>query len=240
MPYNPEKHHRRSIRLKDYDYSTPGAYFITICTHQRECLLGEVLNGEMQLNQLGQLASAHWQRLPHHFPTVELDAFVVMPNHVHGILILTNPRRGAALGQHISPATTDDQPNATPISQSSATTDDQPNATPISQSPEIADVLQPEQGVAFGAKTVGDCHVLQPNAAPLQSGSLGAILLNFKSVTTRRINQIRQMAGVPVWQRNYYEHIIWDETALHKIRDYIQTNPLLWQIDKLHPNHPWK
>jgi len=278
MAYNPAKHHRRSIRLKGYDYSSPGAYFITICTHQRDCLFGEIADGTMQLNQLGQIVSASWQRLPDHFSTVELDAFVVMPNHIHGILVLTD-RRGAALGQHISLTTEDTLPNATPNPTKSnphgqricPTTGDaipnatesnagvafgqeivmngvegMPNAAPLrlSQSPAIADVisdsLQSDPGVAFGQGIVMNGVEGMPNAVPLQSGSLGAILLNFKSVTTRRINQIRGLSGVPVWQRNYYEHIIRDDKALQRIQEYIQQNPLSWQVDRLHPNHSLK
>lgn len=86
MKYDPEKHHRHNIRLKGYDYSQAGAYFITIVTHDRACLFGEVVDGEMQLNGWGEIVKRCWQEIPAHFPHVALDAFVVMPNHVHGIL----------------------------------------------------------------------------------------------------------------------------------------------------------
>jgi REP element-mobilizing transposase RayT len=87
-------HHRRSIRLPDHDYSAPGAYFITIVTYQRDRLFGEIVNGEppygctMQLSPMGQIADEHWRLIPEHFPHVELGAYVVMPNHVHGIIII--------------------------------------------------------------------------------------------------------------------------------------------------------
>ena len=86
MKYNPDIHHRRSIRLKGYDYSQPGAYFITICTHRRACLFGDVIEGDMHLNPLGNMAWQCWQAIPDHFPHAILDAFVVMPNHVHSIV----------------------------------------------------------------------------------------------------------------------------------------------------------
>lgn len=89
MKFDPRKHRRRSIRLKGYDYSQPGAYFITVCTYLRECMLGEVINGEMRLNELGQFVHRVWRGLPKHYPNVVLDAFCVMPNHFHGIIILT-------------------------------------------------------------------------------------------------------------------------------------------------------
>ncbi len=98
MTYDPEKHHRRSIRLKGYDYTQPGAYFITICTHGRECLFGEIIDGEMHLNEAGPIVVQTWWDLPNHVPNVQLDAFVVMPNHVHGIIIITERAGGMGAG----------------------------------------------------------------------------------------------------------------------------------------------
>lgn len=89
MSYNPEIHHRRSIRLQGYDYSQSGAYFVTICTFQRQHLFGEVNNGEMQLNVTGQIISAIWQKIPQHFPNVEIDEFILMPDHLHGVIVIS-------------------------------------------------------------------------------------------------------------------------------------------------------
>jgi putative transposase len=100
MKYNPDIPGRRSLRLKDYDYTQPGGYFITVCTRDRECLLGEVRDGEMIPNDLGKIVLQVWNELPAHYPHVELDAFCLMPNHFHGIVILTNmvdPNVGAGL-----------------------------------------------------------------------------------------------------------------------------------------------
>jgi putative transposase len=85
-------HHRRSIRLKGYDYTQAGAYFITMVTHQREPLFGEIVDREMRLSPMGRIADEHWRAIPEHFPHVELGAYVVMPNHVHGIIIITDGR----------------------------------------------------------------------------------------------------------------------------------------------------
>ncbi len=89
MTYNPDIHHRRSIRLKEYDYSNVGAYFITLCSFQRECLFGDVVTGEMRLNDMGLMVRECWQRIPAHFLYLEMDEFVVMPNHFHAILFIT-------------------------------------------------------------------------------------------------------------------------------------------------------
>lgn len=92
MKFDPQKHHRRSIRLKEFDYAQQGGYFITVVTYQRECLFGEIVNEEMQLNELGKIADECWRAIPEHFPNVELGAYVVMPNHVHGIIEITDGR----------------------------------------------------------------------------------------------------------------------------------------------------
>lgn len=84
-------HDRKSIRLKGYDYTRSGAYFITICTHQMQCLFGEIRNGRMILNEFGTIAHEQWLQLPLRFPSVTLDEFIVMPNHIHGILVLHKP-----------------------------------------------------------------------------------------------------------------------------------------------------
>ena len=89
MKYDSNKHHRRSIRLKGYDYSLAGAYYVTIVAQNRACLFGDVVNAEMQLNDAGQMVQFQWEALSQRFPNVELDEFVVMPNHFHGIIVIT-------------------------------------------------------------------------------------------------------------------------------------------------------
>jgi len=86
--YNPFIHHRRSIRLKGYDYSRAGLYFITICLHNRQCLFGEILNDIIQLNEFGWVAHHQWEKISERFPNVEPDVFQIMPNHMHGIIAL--------------------------------------------------------------------------------------------------------------------------------------------------------
>ncbi len=88
MGYDPYRHHRHSTRLKEYDYSSEGAYFVTVCVEHRECLLGQVIDGDMTINDWGRVVEDAWKEVAEHWPAVELDAFVVMPNHFHGIVIL--------------------------------------------------------------------------------------------------------------------------------------------------------
>jgi len=103
MAYNPKIHHRRSIRLKGYDYSQAGAYFITICCEHRICRFGKIENNEMILNELGNIAYNEWAKLAERFANFELDVFQIMPNHMHGIIVLKN-----VVGAGFTPAQNDD------------------------------------------------------------------------------------------------------------------------------------
>src|SRR6266516_4662040 len=88
MKYDSDIHHRRSIRLRGYDYSRAGAYFVTICTQHRDQLFGEVRDTKMEWNDAGAMVVQWWEELNRKFPNVDTDAFIVMPNHCHGILLL--------------------------------------------------------------------------------------------------------------------------------------------------------
>lgn len=117
MAYNPQRHHRKSIRLKGYDYAQAGLYFITICCQNRECLFGNIINGEMILNDAGNIANECWLAIPNHFPNVVLHEFVIMPNHIHGIIELKTKSVGAenfpphiSMGVNDSNGVNDDSP----------------------------------------------------------------------------------------------------------------------------------
>jgi REP element-mobilizing transposase RayT len=104
MKYNPQIHHRRSIRLKGYDYGQLGVYFITLCTHNKECWFGEIRDSQMCLNQLGKIVTQEWLRTPEIRSEITLDEWIVMPNHLHGIIIITNtnpsPNPANPVGAH--------------------------------------------------------------------------------------------------------------------------------------------
>jgi REP element-mobilizing transposase RayT len=94
MTYDPQRHHRRSVRLQGYDYTQPGAYFVTVCTQDRASLFGEILEEQIRLNEAGGMVQRMWAGLPDHFPFLKLGEYVIMPNHLHAILVLTD------LGDH--------------------------------------------------------------------------------------------------------------------------------------------
>lgn len=101
--FDPQKHHRRSIRIKNYDYASEGAYYVTIVTQGRECLFGEIINKEIFLSIYGKIVQKWWEDIPNHFPKVETSAFIVMPNHIHGIIFITKDRRGEVLSPRNNP-----------------------------------------------------------------------------------------------------------------------------------------
>jgi REP element-mobilizing transposase RayT len=194
MKFNPEIHHRRSIRLKGYDYSRNGAYFVTICSWNRECLFGEISGiktsePEIILNEYGKIVHDEWNRTVLIRKEIEIGEFIVMPNHFHGIVLIQG--RGDRL------------------------------VAPMS--------------------TIADCIQGRPPVAPTEDRpgpkpkSISSFLAGFKSIVTKRINELRQTPGAPVWQRNYYEHIIRNETELNRISQYIISNPANWYNDENNP-----
>jgi REP element-mobilizing transposase RayT len=196
MKYNPDIHKRQSIRLRGYDYSQSGLYFITICCYQRECLFGEVINSQMILNNSGELVKEEWLKSAEIRKEIELGGFVIMPNHFHGIVII-NQEINKNIGNN--------------------------------QNPLGANGRSPLQTIQSSQQQIS-----------MKPKSLSSLIAGFKSATTKKINIIRSTPKNPVWQRNYYDHIIRNDQSLERIREYVQNNPLSWKNDQLHPNNPSK
>ena len=181
-----EGFHATAIRLtappfhppaQNFDYAGNGAYFVTICTQDKACRFGTVIAGEMQLNALGEIVRDEWLRTAAVWPQVGLDAFIIMPNHLRGIIMIDQP-----VGAHC---------------------------------------MRPPTSIEPGARS-----------APLRrpANSLGSIIAGFKGAATRQINSMTG-ATLPLWQRNYYEHVIRNTADLDAIRDYITANPARWDDD---------
>ena len=159
------QHYRKSLRLKHYDYSQSGAYFVTICTKGRQPYFEK-------FPDLQDIVHNRWNGLKTKFPEIELDEFVIMPNHIHGIVFIVNTLVGA-----------------------------------IHELP-----------LRFRRRML-----------------LPKVIGYFKMNTAKQINQILNRTGQAFWQRNYYEHIIRNEKELKRIREYIQNNPLKWELDRENP-----
>ena len=197
-------HHRRSIRLKGYDYSADGLYFITICTKERNHYFGRVIDGKMVLNERGQIVKNEWlNTINVRKDEVILHEYIVMPNHFHAIIEIC--RRGVSHTPQIH----------TPQSH-----------TPQSHTPDDG-LTTSDRGVCDTIDR-GVCDTIDRGVCntPLRSPSktLGSIIRGFKSAVTKQI-------GFPVWQRNYHEHIIRNTNAFTKISNYILNNPAQWHCD---------
>lgn len=175
--YDPQIHKRRSIRLPHHNYAGTSSYFITICSHQRQCLFGEVEGERTRLNHLGYVAQKCWKNIPEHFPHVTIDEFVLMPNHLHGIL-------------------------------------------------------------HFCSDTEAKEKRIQPAFAQgRQAKTLGSVIASYKAAVAKQIRQTCNSPHLKVWQRNYYEKIVRDQTSLYAFRTYIQQNPLQWYLDADNPQN---
>ena len=223
MKYNPQIHHRRSIRLQGYDYSQNGAYFITLCTHNRECLFGQIQNGQMILNEYGKMVEQCWNNLSNHYDNIELDAYVIMPNHFHGIILITdnvdnvdNVRAIRELPIHELPI------HELPIHE-----------LPIHELPIHELPRQRKHELPIHELPIHELPRQQQKQRQQQRRKmlLPKIVGRFKTNSAKQINQMRNTPGISVWQRNYYEHIIRDEKSLENIRNYIINNPAKWQDD---------
>ncbi len=190
MVYNSEKHHRRSIRLKEYDYSSPGWYFITLCSQDREFLFGDIKNGKMILNDYGKIVSQIWNNLPVRYP-IKIDENIIMPNHFHGIINIVGVI-------HESPQPESPQPE--------------------SSQPESSQPESPQPQLESSENNSSNIHLRRKMLLPKIIGYL-------KMNSAKQINLIRKTQGSPVWQRDYYEHIIRNEKSLNRIRNYIINNP---------------
>ncbi len=232
--FDPALFHRRSIRLKGYDYSRPGIYFFTTCTHFREPLFGTYAHGKIILNSFGKIVKTTWFDLPRHNQNITLDAFVVMPDHFHGIIIINHneinldetvddgeieicTRVGIDIGDAVG-AGSEPAPTANDKSEPAPTANGKSEPAPTAN-----DKSEP-------APTAYDNNIPNPVKQIVRTQirkqqPLSEIIRQFKTFSALRINELRKTMGVPVWQRNYYESIVRGQINLDKVRRYIHTNP---------------
>lgn len=186
---------RRSIRLKGYDYSKPGMYFITICTKNRQHMFGEIKDGQVHLNECGNMANKHLIELPNRFSNIKIDEHIIMPDHIHAIIEILEPpqppkfRPGSpcgCLGEKFCP--NEGQPQGLPL-------------TPTPAPPPLR-----------GARAIGNII-----------GAYKSIITTEYIKNVKRNNW--PPFNKSIWHRNYYERIIWNNHQLHNTRQYIKNNP---------------
>ena len=167
-----KKFRRRSIRLPEYDYSRAGAYFITICSFNKELNFGRVIDGKMILSEIGKIVKDFIEEIPNHFENVFLDEYMVMPNHIHIIISIVG---------------------------------------------------------------IQNFESLRNEYQKIIPKSIGSIVRSYKASVTKwcKENEYKKFK----WQRNYFEHVIRNEEDLFRIKEYIQNNPLQWEIDEENPTN---
>ncbi len=224
---------RKSPRLTNYDYSRNGVYFITIVCQDREMRFGEIVKGKMVLNDAGKMVQFVWEDLPNRFPMIQLDSFVVMPNHIHGIIKIVSTdvhcaetdddsikngfvENGQAQGQSLQGIRT-------------SKTDD--------ENIKNEHVGTPLVGVR-PYNNDNDCSIKNGQAQGQSLRTVGEIIGAFKSITTNRYINGVKMGLVPsfrkrLWQHRFYDSIIRNERMYHNIREYIINNPRSWELDSL-------
>ena len=209
---------RQSLRLAGYDYAAAGYYFVTVCVQRRECLLGEIVDGLIVMNDAGRMVDHWWNELPDKFTAVALDYYVVMPNHFHGIIIINN-RRG--------------EPCVRPYIEHEHERNNRRGESCIRPH------IEHERNNEGEHKVQGE-HKVRPYGT--LDGTVGRVIQAFKSLTTNAyIQGVKNHNWPPfpgkLWQRNYYERIIRNDEELHNIRQYIDNNPVNWTTDSENPLH---
>jgi len=263
-PRGLDNRHRRSIRLDGYDYASFGAYFVTLCTQGRLPLFGDVVSGEIRLNGAGVMVTEIWENVTHMYPGVDGDAVVVMPNHIHAIVLLAGAGDGGVPGQGWNPAATEKDGVGATLRRRPIWRDDDGGVLGQGWNPAPTggdglgatlsapcagcpirrdDGADPGQGRSL-APTGGDDSGRDSIPGPTGGArvtTLGDVVARFKTYTTRLYGAGAREQGWPpfegrLWQRNYYEHIIRNERELVAIRAYIHDNPMQWAVDTENPD----
>ena len=235
-PYDPNIHHRRSIRLRGYDYASEGMYFVTICTQNRECLFGKIENNAMVLNDAGRMVERWYHKTQEKFPDIVCHEMVVMPNHFHCIWENVGLVCASAVGAN---------PRVRPS--------DKNNVILIEGEHTGAQIIECHEnmGEHTGAQII-EYHenVGEHTGSPLRDTDLGmhvgsplsAVVGWFKTMSTNEyIRGVKQLGWPPfdrkLWQRNYYERIIRDDASLRNVAFYIDNNPAHWRNDDFYHRH---
>jgi REP element-mobilizing transposase RayT len=216
MKYDPRIHHQKSIRLKGYDYTQPGAYFVTFCSYQRDEIFGEVINGEMKFSALGEIVREEWLRSAEIRKEIRIyeDEFMIMPNHGHGIVWITDTSVGA-------------DGRAASLSGGVRLEKGVRPEIDVPPNPDRAQGLRPNVQEQDARREQQDAHRASLRREPR---SLGSFMAGFKAAVTSRAG--RELNTTGIWQRNYYDHIIRNDRELNNIRWYIRNNPLNWQLNR--------
>jgi REP element-mobilizing transposase RayT len=219
------KYRNETTRLNFWDYGEAGWYYVTIVTKHRKKLFGKIINGEMKLNDAGQNAFDCWMQIPIHFPHAMLDEFVIMPNHVHGIIVITKKINSNEMKKYDTAGTQNDVGIRNTVGTQNFASLREYFATPHKNfATPHKNFATPHKNFTSPRKQMKSGNKFGP-----QSKNLGSIIRGFKIGVT---NWYRERGiGDTIWQSRYYDHIIRDENDLNRIRNYIINNPKNWRDD---------
>ncbi len=208
---------RKHIRLRNFDYSSAGAYFITICTKDRECFFGNIVGTQhvVTFSAIGKIANEYLNDIPNHFPHMEMDEFIVMPNHVHCILVLNEKSIGDDVGaSHGMPL-----PN----------TDDNVGSHHVGTRHGVS--LRDDNEIVRASHVMPQQPITNQFGKPVR-GSVSVIINQFKSSVTRWCNKNNHQYFQ--WQSRFHDHVIRNEEEYNRIKNYIIANPMNWANDKFY------
>jgi putative transposase len=213
-----------SARAEWWDYGDDSAYFITICTAERKCFFGEIRNGKMILSPVGVIADLLWHQIPFHFPDWELDEFVVMPNHIHGVLIKTSD-----VGNDT------DLGDGNPVDRVSEKIDDRDgqtgDAVQTGRAVQTSDAVQTGHALSLPSQELGPAKKYHPRLRNPGKNTLSTVIGSFKSAVTKNA---RRLGYEFAWQTRFHDHVIRDAGAFGRITNYIANNVANWRDDKFH------
>lgn len=227
------KYRIASARLQTWDYANNGAYFITICTQNRHHFFGTIQNQEMQLSEIGKLAAQFWMEIPNHFPFIELGNFVVMPNHVHGILIINHSvetRFIASNDINIEPQfIASNENNNEPRFIASNDNNNEPRCI----APNDINNNNNNNETRLIASLQGNVGGFSGNKNPMINDNISKIIRWYKGRCSFECRKINPNFG---WQTRFHDHIIRNAKSFDTIQNYIFENPLNWKNDKFYKN----
>ncbi len=200
---------RKANRLREYDYSQAGCYFVTVCVQDRKCLFGEIIEGEMVLNEAGKMVARWWDETENKFPHVELDEYVLMPNHLHGIVVI--------VGSDIYVCHLCVRPERE---------DRKSNEHRQAKRQRQKEIQQGEDQSEGG-------HTGPPLQEIIQWVKMMTTNEYINEVKSGRFPPFEKR----IWQRSFYDHVIRDDDDLGRVREYIRNNPLKWALDEYNPDN---
>lgn len=234
-----EKYRIASNRCKYWDYSSPGYYFITICTNNRECFLGEICQNKMHLTEFGKIVENEISKIPGYHKLAKLDEWVIMPNHIHLLIELTgeiSDNNGGNVSNHnngVDGNYGDNGDNVEKIHEFSLTTPP-PLTTPPQKPPKPISPTQNQKNQPWwhNPKYTPTNDEIKQYRKQRRTMIIPKILGKLQMQTSKNINIKRNTPGIKNWQPNYHDHIVRNEQSYQKIKKYIMNNPKNWNNDK--------